>query len=110
MNTMKPLQLHLRLHTIFLMIQESDKRFLRSVQDMNKSTEPIFRNLHAKQVNKYRRIKSRLAGYYADVFGRMAEQIARDEFAPCEPPIDPQRQFPHMVALAESVLGLNTSL
>lgn len=106
MNTMKPLQLHCRLHTIFLMIQEADKRFLRSVQDMNKSTEPIFRNLHAKQVNKYRRIKARLAGYYADVFGRMAEQIGM----PCEPPIDPQRQFPHMVALAESVLGLNTSL
>lgn len=110
MNTMKPLQLHCRLHAIYQMIEETDKRLRLNVQDMNRTTLPVFRNVYAKRINKYKRIKYRLAAYYADVFGRMAEQIAKDAVAPCEPSIDPQRQFPHMVALAESVLGLNTSL
>lgn len=74
---------HKKLDAIMTMIEKADRRIMLLTRQLEKYPNDVFwRNEHARDINRFRRIRNRLYAYYASAFTKMADMVITKEPPP----------------------------
>ena len=73
---------HQRLNCIMDLIILADNRIVTYKKQMAKYDDSFWRNIHIKQINRYRAIRKRLYAYYSEVFTRIAVTVIEFDKVP----------------------------